>query len=89
MQDSLSNLVDNLSDINKEPENKFADTMRSVMSSLSQSINKISVIGKKIMQIDKKEKENKFIGNMRSMVTSLSQSIDKVSDFDKKYHMQN
>ena len=89
MQDSLSNLVDNLSDINKEPENKFADTMRSVMSSLSQCTNKISVIGKKIMQIDKKEKENKFIGNMRSMVTSLSQSIDKVSDFDKKYHMQN
>ena len=84
MQDSLSNLVDNLSDINKEPENKFVDTMRSMMNSLSQSINKILVIDKKIMQIDKKEKENKFIDNMRSMVTSLSQSIDKISDFDNK-----
>ena len=32
MQDSLSNLVDNLSDINnKEPENKFVDTLRFMM----------------------------------------------------------
>ena len=31
MQDSLSNLVDNLSEINnKEPKNKFTDSMRSM-----------------------------------------------------------
>ena len=36
MQDSLSNLVDNLSMINnKKPENKFMDTMRSMTDSLS------------------------------------------------------
>ena len=41
MQDSLSNLVDNLSGIdNKEPKNKFADTMISMTDSRSQSINK-------------------------------------------------
>ena len=41
MQDSLSNLVDNLSEIdNKEPDNKFIDTMRSMMDLLSQSIVK-------------------------------------------------
>ena len=35
MQDSLSNLVDNLSGIdNKEPKDKFIDTMRSMMDSL-------------------------------------------------------
>ena len=40
MQDSLSNLVDNLSGIdNKKPENKFTDSMRSVTDSLSQSID--------------------------------------------------
>ena len=34
MQDSLSNLVDNLSEINKKPENKFVGTMRSMTDSL-------------------------------------------------------
>ena len=34
----------------KEPENKFIDNMRSMMASLSQSINKISKIDKKISQ---------------------------------------
>ena len=47
MQDSSSNLVDNLSGIdNKEHENKFIDNMRSMMTSLS-------LIDKKIMQIEK------------------------------------
>ena len=33
MSDSLSSLVDNLSEINKkEPENKFVDSMRSMMA---------------------------------------------------------
>ena len=48
MQDSLSNLVDNLSQINnKEPEYKFIDNMRSMIASLSQSIDKVSEIDKK------------------------------------------
>ena len=59
--------------------------MRSMMASLSQSIDKVSVIDKKkIPQIDKKEPENKFIDNIRSMMALLSQSIDKVSEIDKK-----
>ena len=58
--------------------------MRSMMTSLSQSINKISEIDRKISQIDKKEPDNKFIDNMRSMMTSLSLSIDKVSEMDDK-----
>ena len=56
------------------------------MTSLSQSINKISGIDKKIMQIDKKEPDNKFIDSMRSMMISLSLSIDKISGTDKKNH---
>ena len=85
MQDSLSNLVDNVSGIDKkEQENKFIDNMRSMMTSLSLSIDKISEIDQKIMQIDKKEPENKSIDNMRSMMASLSQSIDKVSEIDRK-----
>ena len=48
MSDSLSNLVDNLSGIDKkEPENKFIDNMRSMMASLSQSIDKVSETDKK------------------------------------------
>ena len=48
MQASLSSLVDNLSEINrKEPENKFTDSMRSMIASLSLSINKVSEIDKK------------------------------------------
>ena len=43
--------------------------------SLSQSIDKVSKIDKKISQ-------NKFIDNMRSMIFSLTQSIDKVSEID-------
>ena len=58
--------------------------MRSVMASLSQSIDKVLEIDRKIMQIDKKELENKFIDNMRSMIASLAQSIDVVSETDEK-----
>ena len=43
MQDSQSNLVNNLSEINnKEPKNKFTDSMRSMTDLLSQSIDKVS-----------------------------------------------
>ena len=49
MQDSLSNLVDNLSEINnKKPKNKFTHSMRSMTDSLSQSIDKVSEIDRKI-----------------------------------------
>ena len=66
IQDSLSNLVDNLSETNnKKPKNKSTDSMRSTTNLLS--------------QIDEKESKNKFIDNMRSMIISLPQSIDKIS----------
>ena len=54
------------------------------MTSLTQSINKISEINNKISQIDRKETGNMFIDNMRSMIASLSLSIDKISEIDKK-----
>ena len=71
MQSSLSNLVDNLSEINNKEPNKFMDTMRSMTDSLSQSIDKISKIDQKISQ-------NKFINNMHFTLYSLAQSIDKL-----------
>ena len=77
MKSSLSNLVDNLSEINNKPKNKFKDSMRSMTGSLSQSIDKIS-------EIDNKEPDNKFIDNMRSLMASLSQSINKVLEIDAK-----
>ena len=58
--------------------------MRSMICSLSQSINKISEIDNTISQIDKKEPDKKFIDNMRSMINSLSLSIDEVSEIDNK-----
>ena len=58
--------------------------MRSIVFSLTQSINKISEIDRKISQIDKKEPDNKFIDNMRSMMASLSLSFGKVSEIDNK-----
>ena len=84
MQDSLSNLVDNLSGINnKVSQNKFIDNMRSMVFSLTQSINKILEIDKKISQIDKKEADNIFTDNMRSMISPLLQFIDRVSEINK------
>ena len=78
MSYSLSSLVDNLSEINKnEPENEFIDSMRSMTASLSSLIDDVS-------EINKKEPENKFIDNIRSTMASLSQSIDKVSEINKK-----
>ena len=61
--------------------------MRSMIASLSQSIDKVS--DKKISQIDKEEQENKFIDNMRPMTDSLLQSIDKVSEIDKRISQVN
>ena len=85
MQDSLSNLVDNVSGIdNKEPENKSRDTMRSMTDSLSQFTDKVSEIDREILQSAKKEPENEFINSMRSMMASRSLSIDKISEIDRK-----
>ena len=42
----------------KEPKNKFVDNMRSMITSLTQSINKISQIDQKIAQA---ELINKFL----------------------------
>ena len=58
--------------------------MRSMTDSLSQSIDKVSEIGRKISRIDKKEPKNTFIDNMRSLISSLSQSINKISQIDRK-----
>ena len=71
---------------NKEPKNKFTDNMRSMMASISQSMDKVSEIDQKIMRIDKKEPENKFVDNMRSMMASLSQSINKNQRLIERYH---
>ena len=53
--------------------------MRSMVSSLSQSLDKISKIDNDISKID-----NNFTSNMRSTVSSLSQSINKVSKINNK-----
>ena len=60
------------------------DSMRSMISSLSLSVDKISEIDKKVMHIDKKETENNFTDSVRSMTASLIQSIDKISEIDIK-----
>ena len=61
MQDSLSNLVDNLSEINnKKPKNKFTDSMRSMTDLLLQSIDEVSKIDREISETDEKESKNKF-----------------------------
>ena len=74
MQDSLSNLADNLSEINnKESENN----VRSMMTLLSMPINKKS-------QIDRKEPKNNSIDIVRSMMTLLSMPINKKSQIDRK-----
>ena len=56
--------------------------MRSMIFSLTQSIDKVSEIDRKISQIDKKEPDNTFTDSIRSMINSLSQSINKISEID-------
>ena len=77
MSDLLSNLVDNLSEINKkEPENEFIDSMRSMVASLLSLVDNLSKINK--------EEQAKFIDSMRSMSALLSGLIDDVSKINKK-----
>ena len=57
MSTLLSNHIDNLSEINKkEPENKFIDDMRSMLSSLTSLTDNVSEINKKIPLIELSEK---------------------------------
>ena len=71
----LKESIDNVSEIdrkiaqidNKEPDNTFTDSMRSMISSLSQSLDKISKTYNDILKID-----NNFTSNMKSKVSSLS-----------------
>ena len=76
MQDSLSSLVDNLSEIdnNKEPDSarsmnaslvKSIDYYRFMQDSLSNLVSRLS-----------RTNNNKFTDNIRSMIKSLIQSID-------------
>ena len=58
MQGSLSSLVDNLSEINnKEPKNRFINSMRSMTDPLSWSIDKVSKIDREISKIDEKKNQ--------------------------------
>ena len=52
--------------------------MRSMIFSLTQSIDKVPETDRKISQIDKKEPDNTFTDSMRSMIDSLLQSINKI-----------
>ena len=56
--------------------------MRSMIFSLTQSIDKVSEIDRKISQINKKEPDNTFTDSMRSMKDSLLQSINKILNID-------
>ena len=78
-QDSLSNLVHNLSEITKD---KLIDNIRSMTGSLSQPITKKS-------QINKKEPKNKSIHIVRSMIDLLSQTINKKSQIGQKKNIRN
>ena len=74
MQDSLSNLIDNLSKINNK---KPKDDIRS-MRSLLNPVNKISEINKKIAQIDKEKLKTKITDSMRSMTDSSLHPVNKI-----------
>ena len=79
MSISLSNLLDNLAEINntKEPEDEFINNMRSMTDLLSTHINTLT-------EINEKEPKNKFIDNMRSMFALLSSHINDLSEINKK-----
>ena len=72
MQSPLSNLLDNLSEINNKKPNKFVNAMRFMTDSLSQSI-------------DNKKPDNTFTDGMRSMVSSLSHLLIKYQKLTKIY----
>ena len=80
IQNSLSNLVNDLSEINKqEPADEFIDAFRSMSTLLSHLVNYLSVINSKKIEL-----ENKFIDNFRTMLASRSHSADEIYEIDKK-----
>ena len=79
MSSSLSCLIDDLSEINKKPEDKFIDSFRSMLSLLLSLVSNLSVINNKELEL-----ENKFIDNLRSMLASLSCLLDDLSEINKK-----
>ena len=56
--------------------------MGSMIFSLTQSIDKVLEIDRKLSQIDKKEPDKTFTDSMRPMIDSLSQSNNKISEID-------
>ena len=69
---------------NKKPDNTFTDSMRSMVSSSSQSLDKISKIDNDISKID-----NKSTSNMRLTVSLLRNQLIKYQRLIIKYHMMN
>ena len=80
MDRSLASLVDNLSEINRKPEDEFIDNFRPMLTSLSCHLYNLSKINKKIIK-----SENKFIDNLRSTSSSLSCHLNNLSEINKKY----
>ena len=75
MHDSLSNIVDNLSEIN----NKELDNARSTNASLVKSIDYYRFMQDSLSNLVSRlsrTNNNKFTDNIRSMTKSLIQSID-------------
>ena len=79
MSSSLSCLIDDLSKVNKKPEDKFIDNFRSMSLLLLSFVSNLSMINNKELEL-----ENKFIDNLRSMIASLSCHLDNLSEINKK-----
>ena len=80
MSDSLSSLVDNLSEINnKKLTVEFIDNIRSMVTSQSRNIDNLPEINKKI-----EKSENKFIDSFRSMPSLLLSLVSDLSEIYKK-----
>ena len=79
MSCSLSCHIDDLSEINKKPEDKFIDSFRSMSLLLLSFVSNLSMINNKELEL-----ENKFIDNLRSMLASLSCPLVALSEINKK-----
>ena len=80
MQESLSSLVDNLSEINKK--NRWMNLLITLDLSWLHYHVFLMIYLKLIKKIRKLE--NKFIDNLRSMSSSLSCLVDDLSEINKK-----
>ena len=75
MDRSLTNLVDNVSEINKKkPMDEFIDNFRTMLASLSCHLDNLSENNKI------RKSENKFIDNLRSTSSSLSCHLNNLSE---------